>query len=64
MAESSKSVPVTAKGAENAGMVPVGDHLASDLADSYRDNPDKPAKESIAQVQDVPKGWPGSNPAQ
>lgn len=35
-----------------------GDHLATDLEGTYRDNPDKPAPESIAQVQDVPEGWP------
>lgn len=57
---STKGVPVTAEGAENAGMVPVGDHTADKLAGTYRDNPDKPAESSIAQVQDVPEGWPGS----
>lgn len=55
-----KGVPVTAKGAEDAGMVAVGDHTAADLEGTYRDNPDKPADDSIAQVQDVPEGWPGS----
>jgi hypothetical protein len=44
-----------------------GDHLATDLEGTYRDNPDKPAPESIAQVQDVPEGWPtgrGTAPAE
>lgn len=44
----------------NAGSAPLGDHTAADLADTYRDNPDKPAEDSIAQVQDPPKGWPGT----
>lgn len=58
---STKGVPVTAEGAEDAGTVAIGDHTADKLADTYRDNPDKPAPESIAQVQDVPEGWPGAN---
>jgi hypothetical protein len=59
-----KGVPITAKGNEDAGTVAMGDHLATDLEGSYRDNPDKPAKESVAQVQDVPEGWPGSGASQ
>lgn len=26
----------------------------------YRENPDKPDASSIAQVADIPKGWPGN----
>lgn len=43
-----------------AGSTPLGDHTAADLADTYRDNPDKPAADSVAQVQDVPNNWPGT----
>ncbi len=61
MAASKKDgVPVVPEGAEDAGMVAIGDHTASELEGTYRDNPDKPAPESIAQVQDVPEGWPGT----
>jgi hypothetical protein len=35
-----------------------GDHLSTDLEGTYKDNPDKPAPESIAQIQEVPEGWP------
>ena len=47
----------------NAGSSPLGDHTSVDLEGSYSDNPDKPAAESIAQVQDVPEGWPGTGAA-
>ena len=63
MAASKKSgdgVPVVADGAEDAGTVAKGDHTATELEGTYRENPDKPAPESIAQVQDVPDGWPGA----
>lgn len=43
----------------NAGSTPTGDHTAADLEGTYRDNPDKPSEESIAQVQDPPEDWPG-----
>lgn len=43
-----------------ASSTPLGDHTAADLADSYRDNPDKPSPDSIAQLQDPPKNWPGT----
>jgi hypothetical protein len=42
-----------------ADTVAHGDHTAADLEGTYRDNPDKPAPDSIAQVQDPPKDWPG-----
>lgn len=41
-----------------------GDHTSKDLEGSYRENPDKPAPESVAQVQDVPEGWPTGHPAE
>ncbi len=41
-----------------ADSVARGDHLATDLEGTYKDNPDKPAPESIAQIQEVPEGWP------
>jgi hypothetical protein len=63
MADSKKGVPVTAEGNEDAGMVPMGDHTTADLAGTYRDNPDKPDPSTIAQVQDVPEGWPGTGQA-
>jgi hypothetical protein len=28
----------------------------------YRENPDKPDKTSVAQLADIPEGWPGSTP--
>lgn len=33
------------------------EHAASKI--KYRDNPDKPDESSIAQVADIPEGWPG-----
>jgi hypothetical protein len=57
--KASDGVPVVAINSEGAGTVAVGDHTAADLEGTYRDNPDKPAEDSIAQVQDVPEGWPG-----
>jgi len=35
-----------------------GDHLSTDLEGTYKDNPDKPAKESVAQIQEPPADWP------
>ncbi len=33
------------------------EHSADKL--SYRDNPDKPDPSTVAQLQEVPPGWPG-----
>jgi hypothetical protein len=33
---------------------------AEELSKTYSDNPEKPDPASVAQVQDVPEGWPGS----
>lgn len=52
-----KQVPVLPKGHQD-DTVARGDHLSTDLEGTYKDNPDKPAKESVAQVQEVPEGWP------
>lgn len=49
-----------AAGAHPARPIDEADHSVAALEGSYRDNPDKPAKSSIAQVQDVPEGWPGT----
>lgn len=45
-----------------AATTATGDHTAEQLLSqsNYRDNPDKPAPDSIAQVQDVPANWPGA----
>lgn len=47
-------------GTHAARPIDEADHSATQLEGSYRDNPDKPAESSIAQVQDVPDGWPGT----
>lgn len=50
----------TASDATSAPKVSDADHSAAELADSYKDAPDKPDESSIAQVQEVPEGWPGT----
>lgn len=52
-----KKVPVVSPDAQD-DTVARGDHLSTDLEGTYKDNPDKPAKESVAQIQEVPEGWP------
>jgi hypothetical protein len=48
-------------GTHAARPIDEADHSAAQLEGTYRDNPDKPEESSIAQVQDVPEGWPGAD---
>ncbi len=53
----SDSSAQASEGANPAPKVEEADHHAGQK--KYRDNPDKPNPSTVAQVEDVPKDWPG-----
>lgn len=67
MADRKKDPTVTSDVGGDA--YPEGTHPARPVSETtfaaekreYKDNPDKPDPSSIAQVEVVPEGWPGSS---
>lgn len=43
---------------ERAPAIGDADHNVGQL--TYADNPDKPDPTTVAQIQEVPEGWPGA----
>ncbi len=50
--------PAYPEGTHPARPVSEVTHSADNI--KYRDNPDKPDSSSVAQLADIPEGWPGN----